>query len=243
MRSAIDTGCFTLSTSTGWPLRLASPAASMMAPVEFGPPRVGTSTRTCWGSNTPRDRWARMRFCSSSVIFTLGTVSRRPSGAMNEVKIATTTMIENICWFRMPSDSPMVATTSSIAPRAFMATAMDRLSQKRSPPHRPPSVHPDQLAQAGDGHHQRQHAPAPQVLQVHLQADGAEEDRRQEREHDRLQLADGLLLQLGHLAKRGPGDERPEHGVDADPFGGGPAGQRDDDQEHQIRVRWCAPDG
>ena len=44
------------------------------------------------------------------------------------------TMMENICGVRIPSDSPMVATTISIAPRAFIATAMEAASQKRRPP-------------------------------------------------------------------------------------------------------------
>ena len=43
-------------------------------------------------------------------------------------------LIENIWVLRIPSDSPMVATTISMAPRAFMATAMELASQKRSPP-------------------------------------------------------------------------------------------------------------
>jgi hypothetical protein len=64
---------------------------------------------------------------------------------MNEVTIATTTIIENICWLRIPSDRPMVATTSSIAPRAFMATAMDSPSQKRRPPQTLPRVQPSSL--------------------------------------------------------------------------------------------------
>ena len=75
-----------------------------------------------------------MRLGSSSVMRTRGIVSRRPTGARNEVTIAIMTMIENICGVRIPSDRPMVATTISIAPRAFIATAIDAASQKRSPP-------------------------------------------------------------------------------------------------------------
>lgn len=86
-----------------------------------------------------------MRFCSSSVMRTLRMVSRNPSGAMKVVTMATMTMMENICWLRIPIDRPMVATTSSMAPRAFMATAMDSDSQKRSPPQRLPTVHPMSL--------------------------------------------------------------------------------------------------
>ncbi len=69
-------------------------------------------------------------------------VSRSKSGAMNDVVTATMTTIEYISWFKIPSDSPMVATTSSIAPRAFMATAMDRLSPSLRPPSRLPRVQP-----------------------------------------------------------------------------------------------------
>ncbi len=75
-----------------------------------------------------------MRRASSSVIRTRGIVSRSPTGARNDVTIATMTMIENICGVRIPSDRPMVATTISIAPRAFMATAIEAASQKRMPP-------------------------------------------------------------------------------------------------------------
>ena len=106
---------------------------------------VGTSTRTRAGSNAPFELSARIRFCSSSVMRTLRMVSRNPTGAMKVVTIATMTMMENICWLRIPMERPMVATTSSIAPRAFMATAMDSPSQKRSPPQMLPSVHPISL--------------------------------------------------------------------------------------------------
>ena len=81
---------------------------------------------------------------------TRGIVRRRPSGARNDVTIATMTMIENICGVRMPSDRPMVATTISIAPRAFMATAIEAASQNRSPPQIRAQRAADQLAHAGD---------------------------------------------------------------------------------------------
>ena len=75
-----------------------------------------------------------MRRASSSVIRTRGIVSRRPMGARREVTIAITTMMENICCVRIPSARPIVATTIPIAPRAFMATAIEAASQKCSPP-------------------------------------------------------------------------------------------------------------
>jgi hypothetical protein len=61
-------------------------------------------------------------------------VRRSPTGAMNEVTIAIMTMIENISGVRIPRARPIVATTIPIAPRAFIATAIDAASQKRNPP-------------------------------------------------------------------------------------------------------------
>ncbi len=115
-------------------LRLARPNASGAAASALGPPAVASSTRSCSGSKAPVDSEARMRRASSSVIRTRGMVSRSPIGARNDVTIATTTMMENICGVRIPSERPMVATTIPIAPRAFMATAIEAASQKRRPP-------------------------------------------------------------------------------------------------------------
>ncbi len=66
-------------------------------------------------------------------------------GAMKDVTMATMTMIENICGLKIPSDRPMVATTISMAPRAFMATAIDAASQKRRPPQTAPTAQPTSL--------------------------------------------------------------------------------------------------
>ena len=73
-------------------------------------------------------------------------------------------------------------------------------------------------------------------MQIHLEPDGREEDRRQDRVDERLQPPDGVRAELGHLTKHGPGDEGPEDGVDADPLGGGPTQQGDRDEDHEVAV-------
>ena len=121
-------------TLTGVSLLPARPKASGAAASAFGPPPAASETRTRAGSKAPVDFGGRIRRASSSVIRTRGIVRRSPSGAMNDVTIATMTMIENICGVRIPSDSPIVATTIPIAPRAFIATAIEAASQNRMPP-------------------------------------------------------------------------------------------------------------
>ena len=70
------------------------------------------------------------------------TISRNNTGAMNEVPIAITTMIANIAGVRMPSVTPISATTRPIAPRAFIATPIAADSQKVMPPMSPPHMQP-----------------------------------------------------------------------------------------------------
>ena len=50
-----------------------------------------------------------------------------------------------------------------MAPRAFMATAIDAASQKRRPPQIAPSVQPTSLPRQATPMHQRQHAAAAQA--------------------------------------------------------------------------------
>ena len=61
-------------------------------------------------------------------------VQRRSGPAIADVKIATITIAAYIGAVRIPSDSPMSAITSSIAPRAFMPLPIASDSQKPRPP-------------------------------------------------------------------------------------------------------------
>jgi hypothetical protein len=106
----------------------------------------------------------------------------------------------------------MVATTISIAPRAFIATAIDAASQNRRPAPVGAQRAADQLAQARDGDDDAQHPPVAQLPQVHAQADDAEEDWREHAEGERFQARDRLLAQARRLVQTTPVTNAPNTG-------------------------------
>jgi hypothetical protein len=63
-----------------------------------------------------------------------GDQERSAKGAMSDVAMAMTTMIENMSCVRMPSWRPTVAMMISIAPRAFRPAPKLRAVQWSLPP-------------------------------------------------------------------------------------------------------------
>ena len=69
----------------------------------------------------------------------------RIGGVTIVVVMATMTISVKIGWLRMPTVSPIVATTTSVEPRAFMPKASAAASRDVSPPRRPPRNPPSSL--------------------------------------------------------------------------------------------------
>ena len=103
----------------------------------------------------------------------------------------------------------MVATTISIAPRAFIATAIEAASQKRSPPQMPPSVQPNSLPKQATPITTASMPPPPSVHRSTLQADDAEEHRRQHAEDERLEAVTVSVRMRGTWRNTCPATKAP----------------------------------
>ena len=111
-----------------WPLGLSSTATSRRSSCD-------TKPLACISSRSSRS-------FSSLRIGRRPSAQRRVGGIASVVTIAMVTIIVNRSWLSAPIDRPMVATITSVEPRAFMPVASASASRRESPPSSPPRKAP-----------------------------------------------------------------------------------------------------
>ena len=145
------------------------------------------------------------------------------------------TIIVNRSWLSAPIDRPMVATITSVEPRAFMPVASASASRRVSPPSSPPRKAPPNFPMRGDGDQPERQQQKLRVLEhrdeIGAQARGAEEHRHEEGDDQSAQLLVDVPRQDRRFADQDAGDEGAEHGMHADHV----RGQRHQPHDHQDR--------
>ena len=98
-----------------------------------------TRTRSRLGTKFFSSSASRSRRCFSSLrIGSRASAQRNVGGIAMVVITAIATIIVNSVWLSIPIDRPMVATTTSVEPRAFMPVASASDSPRVRPPSQPP---------------------------------------------------------------------------------------------------------
>ena len=135
---------------------------------------------------------------------------------------AMATIMVKRFWLSAPIDRPMVATITSVEPRAFMPVPSASDSRSVSPPSAPPMNAPPNLPRLAisdqpDG--QRQQGRVLEDGEVGVQARDAEEHRHEEGDDQSAQLLVDMLGEDRRFAHQDAGNEGAQHRVHADQVG------------------------
>ena len=147
------------------------------------------------------------------------------------VSTAIATIIVNRSWLSAPIDRPMVATITSVEPRAFMPVASASASRRVRPPSSPPMKAPPNLpivAMAISPSVSNSRCGSLSTVRSALKPARAEEHRHEERDDQAAQLLVDVLGQDRRFADQDAGDEGAEHGMHADHM----RGQRHQPHDH-----------
>ena len=147
------------------------------------------------------------------------SAQRSIGGIAMVVMTAMVTIIVNRFWLSTPIDRPMVATITSVEPRAFMPQPSASDSARVRPPSLPPTKAPPNLptlAMTIEADGEQRQIGVLEHGQIGAQAGQAEEHRHEQRDDQAAQLLVDVPGQDRRFADQDAGDEGAEHGVDAD---------------------------
>ena len=120
-----------------WPLALSSTATSRRSSFDTKP-LASISSRSS-------------RSFSSLRIGSRASAQRKVGGMASVVRIAMVTIIVNRFWLSAPIDRPMVATITSVEPRAFMPVASASASRRDQPAELAAEKGAAEFSDGGDG--------------------------------------------------------------------------------------------
>ena len=135
------------------------------------------------------------------------------------VTTAMATIMVKRFWLSAPIDRPIVATITSVEPRAFMPQPSASDSGARQPAEPPAREGAGELAEAGDQDQPERQKQEVRVLQdgeIGAQAGEPEEHRHEQGDDQAAQLLVDVPGEDRRLADQNAGHEGAEHGVDAD---------------------------
>src|SRR6516164_9296345 len=177
--------------------------------------RRSTLVMNPFASNASRARRALSSSCTGS----LDSAQRSIGGIANVVTTAIVTIIVKRSWLITPSERPMVATMTSVEPRAFMPQASASDSRPLSRPNAPPRNAPlnlPRLALAISPRARGKRSGSLSTKRSALSPAIAKKNRHEQCNNQTSQLLVDVLGQDRRFAHQDSCDKSSEHGVNAD---------------------------